>query len=72
MRTTIDLDETLIEDVMRETALPTKKAAIEEALRELLNARRRARYSDLMGSGAIDMTLEELLAWRRMGIPRVD
>lgn len=71
-RTTVDIDEKLIEDVMRETELPTKKAAIEEALRALLNARRRERLIARLGSGDHGMTLEELLEWRRMSKPRVD
>ena len=63
-RTTVDLDEKLIADVMRETSLPTKKAAIEEALRELLNARRRERLIARLGSGDYGLTFEEVKAMR--------
>lgn len=70
-RTTVDLDEKLMEDAMRVTELPTKKAVIEEALRELVNARRRERLIARLGSGDMDMTLEELLEWRRSGLNRI-
>jgi len=69
-RTTLDLDEKLIEDAMRITDLPTKKAVIEEALRELVNAHRREQLIARLGSGDMDMTLEELKKWRGMSGPR--
>lgn len=69
-RTTLDLDEKLIEDAMRITELPTKKAVIEEALRELVNAHLRQRLIARLGSGDMDMTLEELKEWRRTSVPR--
>ena len=70
-RTTVDLDAKLMEDAMRVSELPTKKAVIEEALRELVNARRRERLIARLGSGDMDMTLEELLEWRRSGLNRI-
>lgn len=69
-RTTIDLDDKLIEDLMEATKAPTKKAAIEDALRDKLNRIRREELIAMIGSGAIDMTLEELKEWRRMSMPR--
>lgn len=69
-RTTVDLDEQLMADVMRETSAPTKKAAIEDALRDKLNKIRREKLISWLGSGAIDMTLEELIEWRRASKPR--
>jgi len=67
-RTTLDLDEKLIADAMRVTELPTKKAVIEEALRELVNARRRERLIARLGSGDYGLTLAELKTLR--GKPR--
>lgn len=69
-RTTIDLDDKLVEDLMEATNATSKKALIEDALREKLNKILREELIAMVGSGAIDMTLEELKAWRRMSIPR--
>lgn len=69
-RTTIDLDDKLIEDLMQATDAPSKKALIEDALREKLNRIRREELISMIGSGAMDMTLEELKEWRRMSMPR--
>lgn len=69
-RTTVDLDEKLMEDLMKATDAPTKKAAIEGAMRDKLNAIRRERLIARIGSGDMDMTLEELKAWRNMSKPR--
>lgn len=71
-RTTIDLDDKLLEEAMRTSKESTKKGVIEEALRERVNRRKRELFLELAGSGAVDMTLEELQAWRRMGTPRVE
>lgn len=69
-RTTIDLDDKLVEDLMEATNAPSKKALIEDALRDKLNKILRERLIARIGSGDIDMTLEELKAWRRMSMPR--
>jgi Arc/MetJ family transcription regulator len=52
MRTNIDIDDELLNDAMKVTGLPTKKATVEEALRRLLEQQRRlAAYKDLAGLG---------------------
>lgn len=51
-RTNIDIDEDLIERVMRQHALPTKKAAVEFALRQV---------------AIVPMTREEALAMQGHG-----
>ncbi len=66
-RTTYDLDEELVEKVREIAGLPTKKAAIEEALREFVNARLRQDLLDMIGSGVVDMTPEELTELRHRG-----
>lgn len=70
-RTTIDLDDKLMDDAMRVTELTTKKAVVEKALRELVNAYLRERLIARLGSGDMDMTLEELKKWRRSGLKRI-
>ena len=49
MRTTVDLDEQLLERVMLTTGARTKKKAIEIALQELLRAKRREELAGLIG-----------------------
>lgn len=49
MRTTLDIDDTLLETVMELTSASSKKDAIETALREFLRARRREELSLLIG-----------------------
>lgn len=65
MRTTIDLEDGLVEAAIRESGKRSKKAAVEEAIREYVNARRREALISRFGSGDIDMTLEDL--WRLRG-----
>lgn len=65
MRTTIDIDDKLLEDARVILSAKTKKAVVEEALRELINTHRRQRLRQMIGSGATDMTLDDL--WRMRG-----
>jgi Arc/MetJ family transcription regulator len=51
MRTNIDIDDALMEEAMKAGGFPTKKAAVEAGLRELvLDARRRQALKKLRGS----------------------
>lgn len=49
MRTTLDIDEQLLDTVMKLTSASSKKDAVETALREFLRARRREELSLLIG-----------------------
>jgi Arc/MetJ family transcription regulator len=52
MRTNIDLDDTLVQQVMAATGQRTKKGAIEEALRRLVRAHEQWQsIEDLRGLG---------------------
>lgn len=52
MRTNIDIDDVLLAEAMKVTLLPTKKAAVEEALRRLVkNHRQREAIRDMKGLG---------------------
>ena len=66
MRTTIDLDESLVRDTVKESGKKSKKAALEEAMREFVNGRRRQRLIERIRRGdlGIDLTLEELRKMR--------
>jgi Arc/MetJ family transcription regulator len=60
MRTNIELDEELIREAMRLTGLATKRAVVEEALRELVRARRRDRLAEAFGSLRWDGDLDAM------------
>ena len=49
MRTTLEIDDKLLESVMKVTSAASKKAGNETALREFLRARRREELSQLIG-----------------------
>jgi Arc/MetJ family transcription regulator len=49
MRTNIEIDDKLMQAVLKETGLPTKRAAVEEGLKLLLQLRRQARIRELRG-----------------------
>ena len=52
MRTNIELDDELIAEAMELTGLPTKKATVEQALKDLVRIRRQMRaVNNLEGIG---------------------
>jgi Arc/MetJ family transcription regulator len=52
MRTNIEIDDQLLADAMEATGLPTKKATVEEALRDLVRRHQQKRaIADLAGIG---------------------
>ena len=63
MRTTLDLDEKLLDDAKRLTKAKSKKEVVEQALSELIRSRRIEELRKMVGTDAIDLTLEDL---RRM------
>lgn len=66
MRTTFDIDEALIGEVMKVAQANTKKGAIVIALKEYLRAKRRQELANMIGTYAeFDLTLEELEQMRR-------
>ena len=64
MRTTLEIDEMLLEDARRLSGARSKRAVIEEALREYVNARRREALAAMIGNFELDLTLEELRKMR--------
>jgi Arc/MetJ family transcription regulator len=70
MRTNIDIDDDLLAEAMRVTGLPTKKATVEEALRQIVRKEQaRAALAALSGIGW-DGDQEDLEAMR-LGWERV-
>jgi Arc/MetJ family transcription regulator len=51
VRTNIELDDELVAEAMAMTGLPAKRATVEEALRVLLQHRRKTALANLAGLG---------------------
>ena len=49
MRTNIDIEDELMDEAMRRSGLPTKRAAVEEGLRLLIATRRQSGIRRLRG-----------------------
>lgn len=64
MRTTIVLDDKLLQDARTALGTPTIRETVELALREAVRKRRLEEFWESMGTWEIDMTLEELLRLR--------
>ncbi|MEK6815049.1 MAG: type II toxin-antitoxin system VapB family antitoxin [Nitrospirota bacterium] len=66
MRTTLDINEDLIADVMKATHARTKKGAIVLALQEYLKAKRRQALKEMIGAyDDFGLSLEDLEKMRR-------
>jgi len=65
MRTTLDLDKSLIEDAMSLTGSKTKKAVIEAGLRELIHSEKVKLFINARGSiPDFSVTTEDIRRWR--------
>lgn len=60
MRSTIDIDETLLNEARRLTQAKTKKDLVNLSLRELIRKRRREHLASLFGSTAVDMSPDDV------------
>lgn len=67
MRTNIDIDDTLMREAMRSSGARTKRAAVEEGLRLLIQTRRQGSVRRLRGAIPWEGDLEES---RRGRIPK--
>lgn len=64
MRTTLEIDEKLIQEAMAASGVKTMKAAIELGLKELVARRRRKELAAMIGDTDFDLTHEELKRMR--------
>ena len=68
MRTTFEINEDLIREVMAISKATTKKGAIVIALKEYLKAKRRQSLKGMIGNyDKFDLSLDELEKMRREG-----
>jgi Arc/MetJ family transcription regulator len=58
MRTTLDLNETLLTEAMKWTGETTKTAAIHEALKQVIKSRKRVRLVEFAGKLHLDVDLD--------------
>ena len=66
MRATLNIPDTLIDDLMYETGEKDKTRLIKNALEEMLRTIRRKKLIDMGGKLELGSTREELLAEREM------
>jgi Arc/MetJ family transcription regulator len=59
-KTTVQIDESLLEEAIKATGAKTKKEAIEAGLRYLVQRKNREALRQELGTFDIDVTLEEL------------
>jgi Arc/MetJ family transcription regulator len=64
MRTNIDIDDELMETALRESGLRTKRAAVQEGLRLLIERHRRMKLIDAFGKYPWEGDLAEMRRWR--------
>jgi Arc/MetJ family transcription regulator len=65
MRTTLDIQEKILHDVLEATGASTKKKAVETALKEYIRFKHRQKLMQKIGNyDDFDFTLEELEASR--------
>ena len=60
MRTTVDLDEELVREVMDLLGVKTKRQAIQRSLEALVQQKKRERLRTKLGNLDLDLSLEEL------------
>jgi Arc/MetJ family transcription regulator len=66
MRTTLDIDASLLDKVQKATGATSKKKAIEKALEEFLRNKRRMELIELIGNwDDFALSLEELQEMRK-------
>lgn len=65
MRATIAIDDRLFEEAKRLSSVKTKKELIDLSLREFIQRRRLEHLAGLYGSGLVDLTVEDVEAFRR-------
>ncbi|MDR2898566.1 MAG: type II toxin-antitoxin system VapB family antitoxin [Spirochaetaceae bacterium] len=58
MRTTLDLNETLLKEAMRWIGAETKTAVINEALNQLIRMKKRMKLIEMAGKVALDVDLD--------------
>ena len=69
MRTTLEIDERLIEEARSLSGAQTKKGTIETALREYIRRRKAKKLLDLEGRLELTYGVSDLIKRRRKDVP---
>jgi len=69
MRTTLALNEHLLDEVKTLSGARTKKEAVEKAMTEFIQRRKSKKLLDLEGKVELAYTVEELIKRRRKDVP---
>jgi Arc/MetJ family transcription regulator len=69
MRTTLALNEHLLDEVKTLSGAKTKKEAVEKAMTEFIQRRRSKKLLDLEGKVELAYSVEELIKRRRKDVP---
>ena len=69
MRTTLAINESLLQEAKTLSQLKTKKAVVEKALEEFIRKRKARKILDLEGKMELSFGLEELIKQRRKDVP---
>jgi len=69
MRTTLVINETLLEEAKALSQLKTKRAVVEQALEEFVRKRAARKILDLEGKVDLSFGVEELIKQRRKDVP---
>lgn len=69
MRTTLAINEHLLEEVKALSGAKTKKEAVERAMKDYIHRRKALRLLDLEGKVELSYTTEDLIKRRRKDVP---
>jgi Arc/MetJ family transcription regulator len=69
MRTTLAIDEKLLDEAKTLSGAKTKKEAVEIALDEFVRKKKARKLLDLEGKVELSLTLRELLSRRKKDVP---
>ncbi len=64
MRSTIDIDDELLEEAKKLTSIKTKKELINLSLRELIRRKRLEHLLSLYGTSPVDLSLKDIEKFR--------
>jgi Arc/MetJ family transcription regulator len=67
MRTLVDIQDDLMDELLKEANAKTKKEAIVQAIKTFLDVRRREKLASLMGNYEFGQTLADLEEMRKDG-----
>ncbi len=64
MRSTIDIDDSLLNEARHLTRIKTKKEVVNLSLKELISKKRREHLANLFGSAMVDISCDDVSKMR--------